>query len=377
MVQEQWMQTGDTTLAANYWDLLKESTYTQCADNTSQLINFTQCTRQSSNWPTTKDIVDWPTGSRDGYVMTDINTVVNAFSVGSSRALAQVGAVMGSTYAEDTQALQSQANETEAAMRGRLIDGNTGLFFDGMGTDGHTDAHNHSAWHAQTNTLWFNIAPERSASAMRDFLRAKGMVGSVYGAYAMLMACFTYLNDNGKLGFEMMTNCKTNSWCHMLSVNATATMEAWSTAEKPNLSWSHPWASAPATAIVRGLMGLTATSPTYSTWVVKPQPANLTSASIKVPSMKGSFLVAVQQTFATPAAQENTEPSTFSVSVTMPANTKGTICVPAMGDRSLSIAVNGATTTGRGIYADNDSGAKFLAYVCIDNVSTITTVKRS
>lgn len=33
-------------------------------------------------------------------------------------------------------------------------------------------------------------------------------------------------------------------------------MEAWTTAEKPNLSWSHPWATAPITAIVSGFMGM-------------------------------------------------------------------------------------------------------------------------
>lgn len=52
-----------------------------------------------------------------------------------------------------------------------------------------------------------------------------------------------------------MTNCQENSWCNMLQHGATATMEAWTVEEKPNLSWSHPWATAPATAIVNGLMG--------------------------------------------------------------------------------------------------------------------------
>jgi len=62
------MATGETTVANEFWDLLMECTYIQCADPTSNLVNFTTCTRQSVNWPTTKDLVDWPAGSRDGYV---------------------------------------------------------------------------------------------------------------------------------------------------------------------------------------------------------------------------------------------------------------------------------------------------------------------
>ena len=47
----------------------------------------------------------------------------------------------------------------------------------------------------------------------------------------------------------------------MLRAGATATMEAWSTDEKPNLSWSHPWASAPASAVVWGLFGMRPAAP--------------------------------------------------------------------------------------------------------------------
>lgn len=77
------------------------------------------------------------------------------------------------------------------------------------------------------------------------------------------MGLYAIDSDHGTTALEMMTQCDDNSWCHMLRVNATATMEAWTRDEKPNLSWSHPWATAPITAIVRGLLGLVPALPTY------------------------------------------------------------------------------------------------------------------
>jgi hypothetical protein len=53
------------------------------------------------------------------------------------------------------------------------------------------------------------------------------------------------------------------------SQGATATMEAWTRKEKPNLSWSHPWATAPATAIVKGVMGIVQTAPAFKTFLVR------------------------------------------------------------------------------------------------------------
>eukprot|EP01047_Picozoa_sp_COSAG01_P044884 COSAG01_NODE_4090_length_5360_cov_26.230184_4_plen_253_part_00 len=76
---EYFMQTGDASLAADYWDLLKEATYTQCTDPSSGLVNFTNCSRESCLWNATSkvnDLVDWPMHFRDGYVMTNVSTEV-------------------------------------------------------------------------------------------------------------------------------------------------------------------------------------------------------------------------------------------------------------------------------------------------------------
>lgn len=48
-------------------------------------------------------------------------------------------------------------------------------------------------------------------------------------------------------------------------------MEAWNPQEKPNLSWSHPWATAPATAIARGFFGISPTTAGYESLHIQPQ----------------------------------------------------------------------------------------------------------
>lgn len=135
--------------------------------------------------------------------------------------------------------LWKQADATATAMQALLVNPDTGLFRDGL-----LGAEDHSAWHAQTNALWHGVAPNSTKSKMLAFLSQKGMVGSVYAAYSVFMALYADVNDHGAVGLDFLTRCDDNSYCHMLNVNATATMEAWTRKEKPNLSWSHPWASA-------------------------------------------------------------------------------------------------------------------------------------
>lgn len=127
-------------------------------------------------------------------------------------------------------------------------------------------------------------------------------------------------DDNGQLALDMLTSCAKNSWCSMLRQGATATLEAWSTDEKPNLSWSHPWASAPASAVVWGLFGIRATTPGWGSVVVKPQPGNLSWATIRVPSLRGPVEAAFNQTRCS-----------FRLVLRVPDEVQATACLPRLG----------------------------------------------
>mgnify|MGYP002834502178 FL=1 len=138
-------------------------------------------------------------------------------------------------------------------------------------------------------------------------------------------------DDNGQLALDMLTSCAKNSWCSMLRQGATATLEAWSTDEKPNLSWSHPWASAPASAVVWGLFGIRATTPGWGSVVVKPQPGNLSWATIRVPSLRGPVEAAFNQTRCS-----------FRLVLRVPDEVQATACLPRLGRPDAMVWASGS-----------------------------------
>jgi hypothetical protein len=82
-----------------------------------------------------------------------------------------------------------------------------------------------------------------------------------------------------------------NTWRLMINAGATTTMEVWTVSDKPNLSWSHPWCSAPANAIPRYLMGILPIAQGWSRAAVRPQPpTSLQWATISVPVPSASAL---------------------------------------------------------------------------------------
>ena len=106
----------------------------------------------------------------------------------------------------------------------------------------------------------------------------------------------------------------------MLAQGATTTMEVWTTADKPNLSWSHPWCSAPANAVPRLLMGVTPITPDFQRFSVMPQLGNLTHASLSLPTIHGRISVSVNQTLAT-----------ITASLTVPVGCVARVCLPSTG----------------------------------------------
>jgi alpha-L-rhamnosidase len=274
--------------------------------------------------------------------MTDVNTVVNAYAAGALRALSVLAEATG-RHDEATR-LEDVAAALGDAITSQLFDTSTGLFVDGQGGK----AGSHSAWHAQAFPLFFGLS-DTSDGRLFDFLQTKRMTGSVYAAFAFLLGLYRIGTDHGAFALEMMTNCDDNSWCNMIKQGATVTMEAWTREEKPNLSWSHPWATAPASAIVQGLMGIQATQPAFKHFEVRPQPGSLAQASIKLPTLPGFIEASIQ----------NAE-SEFQLSLVVPGNTQATACLPRMGNADKSVTVDGAAVSG---HFDGD-------FVCVDNLGS-------
>ena len=343
---EDYMASGDVSIARELWDIILGNTMINCVNKETQLVDFTKCSR---NMPWDKpnavrDITDWPDDARDGYVMSDVGNVINAYFVACMKAMSTLAGAIGNTA--DEQRFAAQGEATTAAMRKTMLDSSTGLFTD-------TAHGNHSAWHSQVFSLWAGVAPAENWHRMMNFLASKavdtGVTGSVYAAYAYFLSLYEADFDHGNLALKMLTSCDNNSYCHMILQGATATMEAWTRPEKDNLSWSHPWASAPGTAIPRGFFGINPTAPGYKKFSIKPQPGDVEEAQISVPTHAGMIKASFVQSKAK-----------FELTLQPPANTMARVCLPKLGLDSTELTVDGKKMAAQ---AQGD-------YMCVDAIGS-------
>ncbi|CAK0810803.1 unnamed protein product [Prorocentrum cordatum] len=327
LAHDDFMKTGEVVIAQDHWEFLKSSSQAQCINTSSGLLDFSHCSRPSG----VRDIVDWPQVARDGYQMTEVNTVINAFAVGALRALAVLANATGKL--DEAVTLQHRASALSDAMADKLFDNSTGLFVDGQGSG----ADHHSAWHAQVFPLFFGAGLAEQNERLLAFLKSKRMAGSVYAAFAFLLGLYRrFSDDHGALALDLLTTCDGNSWCGMLSAGATAVMEAWTREE---IGEAQPVLVAPVGVSPRhrhragahGRPGLGARLQSE----VRPQPGALAWAELKLPVLSGFIEVRVEQSA-----------SEFELTLVAPGNTQATACLPRLGGASAELVVDGRPRSG-------------------------------
>ena len=131
-------------------------------------------------------------------------------------------------------------------------------------------------------------------------------------------------------------------------------VQAWDRQEKDNLSWSHPWASAPGTAIPRGFMGITATTPAFARFTVKPQPGDVAEAQISLPTIAGPIRASFVQTS-----------TSFALTLAPPPNTLARVCLPKLGLAAATLVVDGKSVAGE-VRGD---------YVCVDGIGSAASAR--
>ena len=95
------------------------------------------------------------------------------------------------------------------------------------------------------------------------------------GAQFYLEALFRQRRETRAV--ELMVSNSDRSWLGMIERGATCTTEAWNPELKPNMSFVHPWGSAPGNLIVRHLFGLQPTEPGWKQFRFDPRPGPLRS----------------------------------------------------------------------------------------------------
>ena len=319
-----YLYTGNSDSLENYYNILCGNGY-----NRSLYWNLFQPEYGLLKIPTSGQnttnavLVDWPNTETDGYVRKDYNTVMNAVACGAFTDLANIAGVLGKT--EDQAQWKGHADTLKAGLLEQLYDEGKGAFRDGVGTD-------HCSQHATAFALAYGIYRDQEmAERMADYIRSQGEIRtSVYGSWFLLEGL--YNAGAGNVAMDLMTSEGTRSWKHVMDdLGATITTEAWDPANKSNMTYSHPWGSAPGSQIVRGMFGIQPLKAGFEEFQVKFQPGDVAEASVKVPTVKGSIR----------AGYTKGEDS-FECQVTVPANTTAVVYIPRTGETAnASLTVDG------------------------------------
>ena len=319
-----YLYTGDTTLLRDNYAALKAKTLTalERPDGLISTVNppvSKAVLRSIYRHKPIRDIVDWPPNQRHGYVMRPINMVVNAFHYRSLVLMARIAGALG--HAKDQRFFESRAELLRATIDRLLLDATTGLYIDGIGT-------RHSSEHANLFALAFGLAPRADQSRIADFLVKQGMGCSVYPAQYLLEAL--YVAGRGEAALKLMLSHGRHSWMHMLQEGSTITTEAWTFRSKPNEDWNHVWGSAPANIIPRFLMGIRPLTPGFSKALIAPQPGDLTTATITVPTVRGTITESWER-----------KAGDIGMTVTLPTGMTARIQLPPSLVRSKTVVLNG------------------------------------
>jgi hypothetical protein len=305
-----WMQTGDLHWLAPRYEALKSKLL---SDRVGPDGLITSTPAQINRG----DIVDWPAGERDGFVLTSVNTVVNAFYLHSLSLMTDLARALNNH--QDAQEFAERHQTALAAFQQKLFDPARNLYRDGEGTD-------HVSLHANLFPLAFGLVPAAQRTHVTSWLGGRGMVCSVYGAQYLLEALFE--NDADATALALINAPGDRSWRHMVERGTTITWEAWDQHYKPNQDWNHAWGAAPANLLSRYVLGAQPLTPGWGRAIIRPHTGELAFADGKVPTPRGPLTVQWKRG------------ATFSLSLSLPPGMTAQVNVPAV-ENSSSVFIGG------------------------------------
>ena len=261
MVHDDALMTGDLSFAREHFDDLVANALGVAGtpwplDPATGLVN------------TSDVLIDWPSGMQDRYVLSDKNSVANAFSYYGLTTLAKMAGWLGRTA--DQTKFATQAAQLKTAINAQMFNGSC-AFCDGICSDVP-----HTAFHSSVYMLAFGAVAEEHKESVWTYIRSRidppfsaaehagsddnaagwpppppagekdGMpCGTMVSQFVLQALYVGKPADHGAAALSVLTSDAKNSWLHMLKQGATTTMEMWTPDEKPNLTWSHVWSASP------------------------------------------------------------------------------------------------------------------------------------
>ena len=320
MAHAQWMHSGDTEWLKHRYESLKAKTLLHRSGDDG-LVRSAEMDRKRH------DIVDWPQKERDGFVFTEINTVVNAFHIKALQQMSQMAQAIGKN--DEADAFEARAELAKSGFQEKLFDKNAGIYRDGIETE-------HSSAHANFFPLAFGLVPANKHEGVLSWLKQRKMQSSVYAAQYFMDALFAGGADQKAL--DLMLADGDRSWKHMVNSGTTISWEAWDIKYKPNQDWNHAWGAAPANLLPRYVLGAQPRTPGWTTATIRPCPGDLMFARGKIPTSRG------------PIEIDWTSDGSFNLSLSLPEGMSAVVELPATQDST------GVYADGKPIPAERSGG---------------------
>lgn len=340
MAYADWMRTGDKVWLGARFDALKSKMLLDRV-GPDGLVQSSQAHMSRD------DIVDWPTGERDGFVFDTRNVVVNSFYLKSLKLMSEMALGLG----KRREAAEFAAKESAArlAFQKAFFDQSTGIYRDGANV-------NHSSLHANLFPLALGLVDQPHRARVAAWLAQRGMKCSVYAAQYLLEGLF--VNGQEAAAIDLMTAPGDRSWRHMVESGTTITWEAWDQKYKPNQDWNHAWGAAPANLLPRYVLGVQPKTPGWKSAVIRPVTGNLKFARGTVP------------TFLGPVSVDWKVIETFTLNLKLPKGMSAHVELPAQSKATRAF-VNGKEVASEqiGNWIILDQVVSGAARICLRNLS--------
>jgi alpha-L-rhamnosidase len=173
---------------------------------------------------------------------------------------------------------------------------------------------------AQLFALWYGLSPESERSfdvLMQELERHQWHVSTGIFATKMFFDVMR-MHDKNDVAYRVASQPGYPGWLNMLNKGATTLWESWN---HPGTLYScnHPMFGSIDEWLYRSLLGINAAAPGFSRIIIKPQPAgDCTWARGQYQSIRGII-----------ASDWKKENGQFVLKITVPANTKAEVWIPA------------------------------------------------
>jgi alpha-L-rhamnosidase len=339
-----YLYTGDTSFARQEWPVVQSELAWNASQADSRGLLVTDG-NDGADW-------DYYDGVKTGEV-TEYNVLYyKALLDGAMLAAAAGQTAQAATYTQEAAALKTAINTY-------LFNPSTGLYdISNTQTTG-------VAQDANALAVLYGVAPAADDASILASLKT-GLWTNPYGPVPFSASTgYSQRPSPYASGYELDARLATGDtadaeqllttlWGHMIAPGPDNTGTMWelvNTDGTPGFgsftSLAHGWATTPTSALSGYLLGIQPVTPGYATWLVQPHPGNLSWAQGQAPTPHGT----VRVSWARPGGDRQ-----FSMRVTAPAGTTGTIAVP-VGPASHPIVTvggrvvwsNGSFTAARGI----------------------------